>query len=59
MFVGKLTAHESVRVQHEPTTPLPGAGPGELVALFTQSWFAPHGALTLFAPQPFGRFVPH
>jgi hypothetical protein len=49
----------SVRTQHVPTVPAGGIGPGEPVALFTQSCPLGHDAFTLFTPQPFGRFVPH
>ena len=55
---GAFEAHVSVRVQHVPTTPLAGAGPGCPVRFPTHSWFAPQATVTV-PPQPFGRFVPH
>jgi hypothetical protein len=56
--VPEARLHESVRVQHEPTTPEAGAGPGLPVEFATHSSFAGHAAVTVW-PQPSGRFVPH
>lgn len=46
-------------MQHEPTTPAGGAGPGLPLALLTHSLPSPQVALMVFCPQWFGRFVPH
>jgi hypothetical protein len=54
-----LAGQLSVRVQHEPTTPDAGAGPGDPLALLTQSWAAPQLTFGILPPQPSGRFVPH
>lgn len=56
--VPEARLHESVRVQHDPTTPDAGAGPGLPVAFATHSSPAAHAAFTVW-PQPSGRFVPH
>ena len=55
--VPEARLHESVRVQHEPTTPEAGAGPGLPVAFATHSSPVAQVAFTVW-PQPSGRFVP-
>ena len=50
--------HESVRVQHEPTTPDAGAGPALPVAFATHSSPLAQATVTVW-PHPSGRFVPH
>jgi hypothetical protein len=56
--VPEARLHESVRVQHDPTTPDAGAGPGLPVAFATHSSPVAHAAFTV-CPHPSGRFVPH
>jgi hypothetical protein len=48
----------SVRVQHVPTTPFAGAGPGLPVEFATHS-SVPEHVTVIVCPHPSGRLVPH
>jgi hypothetical protein len=56
--VPEARVHVSVRVQHDPTTPLAGAAPAAPVLLATHSWLVPQATL-IVPPQPSTRLVPH